>query len=77
MLNHRKPRPAPTIAVHAMVISAAFGTYGIYKYWAKVEFEVAQATIPKPAATVIVVIIAKPSKPSVKFTALDEPVKTK
>lgn len=28
-LNHKNPKPAPTIAVHAMVISAALGTYGI------------------------------------------------
>ena len=65
------------MAVQNTVSSALNFRYGMCKYSAKLMLPVAHATNANAPATITVGTIARPSNPSVKFTALLEPTITK
>src|SRR6266404_7780049 len=72
-LNQRNPRPAPIIAEQKTVNSPAPATYGICKYPAARALPARYVKTTKTTATINVQPIAKPSRPSVKLTALELP----
>ena len=76
MLYQRKPIPAPIKAPANTISSPERGKKGTYKYSAIIWFPIAYATNPNPPVIKIEGKIAKPSRPSVKLTALDEPTIT-
>src|SRR6185436_11182667 len=72
-LNHRNPKPAPIIAAQKTVNSPAPTTCGICKYSAALAWPDKYVSTTNTNATISVQPIAKPSSPSVKFTAFELP----
>ena len=75
-LYQRKPKHAPTIEPQKIDSSPTFGMYWICRYSEKIVFPTTYEISVKESATNITGTVAKPSSPSVKFTALDEPTIT-
>src|SRR3546814_20545787 len=76
-LNQRKPRPAPAIAVQKIASSPMPAMYGMLRYVANFALPLAYAKIASAEATSTVGMIAKPSRPSVRLTALLLPTMTR
>ena len=75
-LYQRNPRPAPTSAPQKTVSSAAGGNRTISRYSANTRCPVMYASAVNVAAATVNVLIARPSRPSVRLTALDAPTST-
>ena len=75
-LYHKKPKQAPTIDPQKIESSPTSGIYWICKYSEKIVFPTTYEINVKESATNITGTVAKPSRPSVKFTALDAPIIT-
>ena len=71
--HHRKPRHAPAMAAARMHSSSAYAMYGMRRYCAMVSAPAIATSTSIPSETMVVVPAAKPSMPSVMFTALDMP----
>src|SRR5881394_1765250 len=73
-LNQRNPRPAPIIAAQKTVNSPAPLTNGTCRYSANLKLPAIYVNTRNTAATINVQPIARPSRPSVKFTAFELPM---
>ena len=76
-MYHKKPIPEPISAPQNTMSSPAIWRWGINKYSAINWLPIAYAIKPKPPPIKIVGKIARPSRPSVRFTAFEEPTITK
>ena len=76
-LYHRKPAPPPIMAAQKMASSPAPGTWWICRYWAKTKLPARYEITPKAPAAIITGTVARPSRPSVRFTALEKPTMVK
>ena len=75
-LYQRKPKQDPTIEPQKIDNSPTSGIYWICKYSEKIVLPTTYEIKVKERATNITGTVASPSKPSVKFTALDAPIIT-
>ena len=76
-LYQRKPKQAPTIDPQKIDNSPTFGIYCIWRYSEKIVFPTTYEIKVNDKATSITGTVAKPSNPSVKLTAFEDPTKTK
>ena len=75
-LYQRKPRQDPTIDPQKIESSPTLGIYCSCKYSEKIVFPTTYDIKVNDRATNITGTVAKPSNPSVKFTALEDPIIT-
>ena len=75
-LYQRNPRLAPTSAPQKIVSSPAGAKRTSSRYSASTRWPVTYASAVKAAATIANVLIASPSRPSVRLTALLAPTST-
>src|SRR6187401_2414876 len=75
-LNQRKPSPAPAIDEQNTTISPAPGVCGNSRYLEYTALEATYANKPSALPTITVGMIARPSAPSVRLTALLAPTIT-
>ena len=76
-LNHKNASPAPAIAAQKTASSPAPGICGRPRYFENTALPATYAKIASALATITVGKIARPSRPSVRLTALLEPTITK
>ena len=74
-LNHRKPNPAPTRDAANIATSPEPSMYGMSKYSEILTLPCTYPKITNADAMSMHGRIARPSKPSVKFTAFDDPTR--
>src|SRR3954471_24765760 len=75
-LYQRNPRLAPTSAPQKTVSSPAAANPTSSKYWANTAWPVTYASAVNAAADTAKVLMARPSRPSVRLTALLAPTST-
>ena len=75
-LYQRKPKQDPTIEPQKIDNSPTSGIYCICKYSEKIVLPTTYEIRVNESATNITGTVANPSKPSVKFTALEAPIIT-
>ena len=75
-LYQRKPKQDPTIEPQKIDNSPTSGIYCIWRYSEKIVFPTTYVIKVKENATSITGTVAKPSKPSVRFTAFEAPIIT-
>ena len=75
-LYQRKPKQDPTTDPQKIDSSPTSGIYWICKYSEKIVLPTTYEINVNERATNITGTVANPSKPSVKFTAFDEPIIT-
>src|SRR5438093_13789595 len=76
-LYQRNPSDAPTSAPQNTVNSAASGKRTSSRYSANTRWPVTYASAVYAAAAIAKMLMASPSSPTVRFTALDSAVSTK
>ncbi len=77
VLNQRKPKPEPINAAQTTKSSPVPGIKGMLRQLEKLQLPPIQAKIAKAPLIKITGIIAKPSSPSVRLTALELPTITR